>query len=128
MLAKRLRRDSIDRGGYPFHVAVLALLFTVSLGCLQHGRQASDSDAAGEWRPWQVLDTRTGRMLSTSDWLNELTLYEVVYVGEEHYNAHHIEAALRMLEHLRANGIKPVIGMEMFGWDGQEALDDYVSN
>jgi uncharacterized iron-regulated protein len=67
-------------------------------------------------------------MLSTSQWLNELTLYEVVYVGEEHYNAYHIEAALRIVEHLRANGVTPVIGMEMFGWDGQGALDEYVSN
>ncbi|MCA1958169.1 MAG: ChaN family lipoprotein [Nitrospira sp.] len=128
MFAKHLRRDKVDRGCSPFQGAVLALLFTVSLGCLQHNRQVSDSDAASEWRPWQVLDTRTGRMLSTSDWLNELTLYEVVYVGEEHYNAYHIEAALRILEHLRANGVKPIIGMEMFGWDGQGALDDYVSN
>ncbi|MCP9452591.1 MAG: ChaN family lipoprotein [Nitrospira sp.] len=74
-----------------------------------------------------MLETKTGRLLSTAEWLNELTLHDVIYVGEEHYNAHHIEAALRILEHLRSNGIRPVIGMEMFGWDGQEALDDYVS-
>ncbi|MCP9440228.1 MAG: ChaN family lipoprotein [Nitrospira sp.] len=132
MAVKHLGDPTSYRGCPSFLTAVFALMVAVSLGCAQHDgltrTSEKTSDEAIHWRPWQVLETRTGRLLSTSDWLNELTLYEVVYVGEEHYNAHHIEAALRILEHLRSNGLKPVIGMEMFGWDGQEALDDYLLN
>lgn len=109
-------------------LGILAWLFTLSVGCASDHRPFLDSSGEGEWQPWQVVDTHTGRVFSSSEWLNELAAYEVVYLGEEHHNRYHIEAALKVLDWLVANGRPPTIGMEMFGWDGQPALDDYVLN
>jgi uncharacterized iron-regulated protein len=108
-------------------LCIVALFLALSLGCAQEHRQILDSDEARKWQPWQVVETKTGRLLSSSDWLKELANYEIVYLGEEHHNQYHIEAALKILDHLLSNDLQPIIGMEMFGWDGQPALDDYVS-
>ncbi|MDF0675856.1 MAG: ChaN family lipoprotein [Nitrospira sp.] len=81
----------------------------------------------GEWQPWQILETQTGRAVPFSEFLTKLEQSDIVYLGEEHHNPYHIEAALKVLDQLVADGIEPTIGMEMFGWDGQPALDDYVS-
>lgn len=97
-------------------------------GCAPGHQAALDSDREGEWQPWQVIETQTGRVVSTPEWLKGLENYEVIYLGEEHFNKHHIEAALRILDRLVSDGIRPTIGMEMFGWDGQPALDEYLSN
>lgn len=97
-------------------------------GCAPWYQAASGSDHEGGWQPWQVIETQTGRVVSTPEWLKDLEQYEIIYLGEEHFNKHHIEAALRILDRLVSDGIRPAIGMEMFGWDGQPALDEYLSN
>lgn len=108
-------------------LGIVALLFTVTLGCAQEHRQLFGSNEASDWQPWQVLEAQTGRVLSSSDLLNKLSNYEIVYLGEEHHNKYHIDAALKILDRLSSDGFQPVLGMEMFGWDGQPALDDYLS-
>lgn len=97
-------------------------------GCTPGHQAALDSDRKGEWQPWQVIETQTGRVVSTPEWLKDLEQYEIIYLGEEHFNQYHIEAALRILDQLVSDDIRPTIGMEMFGWDGQPALDEYLSN
>jgi len=78
------------------------------------------------WGVWQVVDTNTGVPVAYEEWLNRLSSYDIVYLGEEHYNTFHIEAALKVLDSLLSHGTRPVIAMEMFGWDGQAALDQYL--
>lgn len=80
-----------------------------------------------EWQPWQILESQTGRAVPFPEIITRLEQSDIVYLGEEHHNPYHIEAALKVLNQLVADGIEPTIGMEMFGWDGQPALDDYVS-
>lgn len=111
---------------------LLPLLLAIGLSILQVGcatDQPIDRAEAthDEWQEWQVLDTKTGRAVSYNEWLKSLETEEIVYLGEEHYNPNHIDAAIRILSALTADGIHPVIGMEMFGWDGQSALNEYVS-
>ncbi|MDH4236623.1 MAG: ChaN family lipoprotein [Nitrospira sp.] len=107
----------------------LALCALVALtGCAPGHQTAIGSDHPRGWQPWQVIDAQTGRALSTPEWLTDLKSYEIIYLGEEHFNKHHIDAALKILDRLVSDGIRPTIGMEMFGWDGQSALDEYVSN
>jgi uncharacterized iron-regulated protein len=118
------RRHSTVR--FAIRLGMAACLLMLSFGCVLEQRQLLDSSEESGWQPWQVVDTKTGRALSSSEWLNELAAYEVVYLGEEHHNRYHIEAALKVLDWLMAHGLQPTIGMEMFGWDGQPALDDYV--
>lgn len=99
----------------------------MAIGCVPEHQAVVGSSNEGEWRPWQVLETKTGRVLSSSQWLKDLGSYDIVYVGEEHYNKYHVEAAVKILGQLISDGIHPTIGMEMFGWDGQPALDEYLS-
>jgi uncharacterized iron-regulated protein len=108
-------------------VGFLAGLLAVPSGCVaeQGGTLRSVDDEA--WQPWQILETQTGRVLSFSELITNLETYDIVYLGEEHHNPYHIQAALKVLDRLVADGIEPTIGMEMFGWDGQPALDGYVT-
>lgn len=79
------------------------------------------------WQAGRVIDVKTGQSIDLPTFLATLSRYDIVYLGEEHYNQHHIEAALTVLRTVLANGRRPVLTMEMFGWDGQAALDEYLS-
>lgn len=119
-LAARLRRPA-----FRLWIALCALVSVA--GCIPEHRAIIGSGHEEGWKPWQVLETQTGRVVSSSEWLKDLENYEIIYLGEEHFNKFHIEAALRVLDQVFSDGIQPTIGMEMFGWDGQAALDDYLS-
>lgn len=104
-------------------------LLLVMLGC-----QGENHAAMATHRPWDrwqaghVVDTRTGLPVPMNSWLEKLTLYDTIYLGEEHHNRFHIDAALLVLRSLMEQGRRPVLAMEMFGWDGQPALDEYLSS
>lgn len=80
-----------------------------------------------EWKEWNVLDARSGVPIGLDQWLETLSKYDILYVGEEHHNQFHIEAALKILRSLIDRHRHPVLALEMFGWDGQAALDHYVT-
>lgn len=79
-----------------------------------------------EWKEWDVLDAKRGRSVQLDGWIQSLSDYDIVYVGEEHHNHFHIEAALKILRSLVDRGRTPTLALEMFGWDGQEALNRYA--
>lgn len=110
---------------------IILMLFMSLLVCVNGAPAESDTGsqtALNEtWQAWQILETHTGRTLLFEEWLKILEQYDIIYLGEEHHNSFHIQAALKILEQLVADGLEPTIGLEMFGWDGQAALDDYVS-
>ncbi len=119
-----MRRESLS--------LVLYLIVT-TVSCQVVGTSVSPSASTGipaasqhEWGVWQVIDAGTGAPVAYEEWLKQLASYDIVYLGEEHYNKHHIEAALKVLDSLLSQGARPVIAMEMFGWDGQAALDQYL--
>ena len=125
----RLRFFSADSLGWRSTVMLVMLvtLLAFPIGCAAE-RDGSLRPTTDEgWQPWQILETHTGRVLSFSELITNLERYEIVYLGEEHHNPYHIEAALKVLNQLVDDGIEPAIGMEMFGWDGQAALDGYVA-
>lgn len=125
----RIRFLSADSLGWRSTVmlVMLAGLLAFPIGCAAE-RDGSLRPTADEgWQPWQILETHTGRVLPFSELITNLERYDIVYLGEEHHNPYHIEAALKVLNQLVADGIEPTIGMEMFGWDGQPALDGYVA-
>jgi uncharacterized iron-regulated protein len=109
-------------------VVVGALWFTVA--CMSGGG-AGSSDASQDGRhapfkEWQVIDTATGRPVSLDQWTALLLQQDIIYLGEEHHNRFHIDAAMTVLRRLKAEGRTPALAMEMFGWDGQAALDQYL--
>jgi uncharacterized iron-regulated protein len=83
-----------------------------------------ETPAFQEWQAWEV---KTGRPISFEEFADGLGTQEVVYLGEEHRNRWHVEAALKILRALVAGGRQPIVALEMFGWDGQAALDRYLS-
>ena len=82
---------------------------------------------AASWQIGHVIDVKTGQSINLPAFLRTLSHYDIVYLGEEHYNQHHIEAALAVLRAALAESRSPVLTMEMFGWDGQAAIDEYIS-
>ena len=83
--------------------------------------------ANSEWMEWDVLDGRRGAPVQFDQWLDQLSGYDIVYIGEEHHNRFHIEAALKILRSLVDRNRPATIALEMFGWDGQAAVDRYVA-
>jgi uncharacterized iron-regulated protein len=88
---------------------------------------ASSTADPAEWKEWDLLDGKTGAPVKLDEWLESLSRYDIIYIGEEHHNQFHIEAALKILQSLMDRNLHPVLALEMFGWDGQAALDRYVA-
>lgn len=74
----------------------------------------------------QIIDTANGQAISIEELVSRLFSQEVIYLGEEHHNRFHIDVALSVLNHLSRAGRRPVVAMEMFGWESQPWLDRYV--
>ena len=109
-------------------LVVGALWFTIA--CTSGGGTKSSPVSQDENRApfteWQVIDTATEQPVSLDQWISLLLQQDIIYLGEEHHNRFHIDAALTVLRRLKAEGRIPALGMEMFGWDGQAALDQYL--
>ena len=105
-----------------------ALWFTT--GCTSGGgAKTSTVSQEGQdtlFKEWQIIDTATGQSVSLDQWIPLMLQQEIIYLGEEHHNRFHIDAALTILRKLQAEGRTPALAMEMFGWDGQVALDQYL--
>ena len=114
----------------PWRINLLVMTLLVGLALIDVGctvTQATDQVAPMQWQAWQVIETKSGRLVPFPEWLKTLESQEIVYVGEEHYNRYHVDAAVRLLSAFMTDGVRPAIGMEMFAWDGQHALDGYLS-
>jgi uncharacterized iron-regulated protein len=103
----------------------------VTVSCTSGGGDrfsaASQDGRHAPFKEWQVIDTATGQPVSLDQWTALLLQQDIIYLGEEHHNRFHIDAAMTVLRRLKAEGRTPVLAMEMFGWDGQSALDQYLS-
>ncbi len=102
------------------------VLLTSCAGQVRSNHDPLPHATSAAWAAGQVIDVRTGLTVSRSEWEQTLSSYDVIYLGEEHRNSHHISAALAVLQAVLSHGRHPILAMEMFGWDGQPALDEYV--
>ena len=111
------------------HILNFAVLF-LAAACTNlpglHSSTSQDSLTA-PFHEWQIIDTATGQPVPSDQWLTMLLQQDLIYLGEEHHNRFHIDAALTVLRRLTQEDRTPVLAMEMFGWDGQEALNHYLS-
>jgi uncharacterized iron-regulated protein len=87
---------------------------------------ASQDERHATFKEWQVIDIATGQPVSFDQWTVLLLQQDIIYLGEEHHNRFHIDAAMMVLRRLKEEGRTPALAMEMFGWDGQTALDQYI--
>lgn len=105
-------------------------LVWLAVACASGVPTRSSTSPGGPSAPFQegqIIETATGQPVSPDQWATLLLQQDIVYLGEEHHNRFHIEAALTVLRRLKMAGRAPVLAMEMFGWDGQAALDRYLS-
>ena len=114
-----------------FRVVMVVGTLCFSVACTSGG--GARSSAASQdgypllFKEWQIIDTATGQPVSLDQWTALLLKQDIIYLGEEHHNRFHIDAAMTVLRKLKAEGRTPALAMEMFGWDGQTALDQYLS-
>ncbi|HKR79551.1 MAG TPA: ChaN family lipoprotein [Nitrospira sp.] len=83
------------------------------------------SSGAGLDAP-QIIETAANQPISLEELVGRLQEQEVIYLGEEHHNRLHIDAAISLLSGLARAGRRPTVAMEMFGWESQPLLDGYV--
>jgi uncharacterized iron-regulated protein len=114
------------------NVLVVITVLCLTAACASSGivqpYTASQDGLHSLYKEWQIIDTATGQPVSLDQWTASLLQQDIIYLGEEHHNRFHIDAATTVLQRLKAEGRRPALGMEMFGWDGQAALDRYVLN
>lgn len=108
----------------------LACLATTSVACasvVDSQSSLSNHSQGIFYAAGQIIDTRTGQSISFPEWMMDAAQQDVIYLGEEHRNPAHIQAAVRVLEGLLHRERRPVLALEMFGWDGQAGLTQYLS-
>lgn len=81
----------------------------------------------GNYRVGQIIEPQEKTTLSDREFHAILQSVDIIYIGEAHYTPSHVEAALQVLQSVVNGGRKPVLGMEMFSWDGQTGLDRYLT-
>ena len=110
--------------------SLLLLCFSLVLGaCAEDGLSGVRSAAGitpGEIAEGQIIDTATGRSVNIDQLIERLERQEVVYVGEEHHNQFHIKNTLAILNQLTSESHRPMLAMEMFGWESQSLIDRYL--
>lgn len=109
-------------------VGKLVLIAFLVESCVASPAQPSLSTTTQPFHTGQVVAVATGEPVDFHKWLEGLADYNVIYLGEEHHNPAHIQAALTVLNAILARKNRTVLLMEMFGWDGQAVLDRYVAD
>ena len=107
----------------------LASALLISAACAgQEPSVSSPSSAtpAANLQAGQIIDTSSAQPVTLQELMTRLRDQEVIYLGEEHHNRSHIERAMSVLNELSRVGRRPVVAMEMFGWESQPLLDRYV--
>ena len=75
----------------------------------------------------QIIALNPPAPVSYAEFGSHLQSVDVIYIGEAHYTPSHVAAALQVLQTVIDGGRQPVIGMEMFSWDGQNGIDRYLN-
>lgn len=73
-----------------------------------------------------ILDTRRRDTVGPSEFVARLQDVRVLFIGEEHTNGEFHRVQLQTIEALHAAGRKVIIGLEMFPWGENPALDRWV--
>ena len=76
----------------------------ITVACTSGGEArssaASQDGRHAPFKEWQVIDTATGQPVSLDQWTALLLQQDIIYLGEEHHNRFHIDAALTVLRRL----------------------------
>lgn len=75
----------------------------------------------------QILNVKTGQVISFNDMIDDLSSERIIFIGETHENRYHHEIQLKVLKALYEKNRNIFIGMEMFQRPFQQVLDEYIS-
>ncbi len=75
----------------------------------------------------EILDSAGNETLSPEELAKRLGDARIVLIGEEHTNMDFHEVQLRLIRALQASGRPVIIGLEMFPYEDQPVLDDWVN-
>src|SRR5215470_10465687 len=93
-------------------IGVLWLTVACASGDGDRSSITSQAEHHALFKEWQVIDTATGQPVSLDQWRALLLGQDIIYLGEEHHNRFHIDAAMMVLQSLNAGGRKPALAME----------------
>jgi uncharacterized iron-regulated protein len=79
-----------------------------------------------EYHPGQIVEGRTGRLLTVSQLLDSLEQVRAVFVGEEHDNPEHHRIQLEIIRGLYHRSLHLAVGMEMLPRESQAILDRWM--
>ena len=79
-----------------------------------------------EYHSGQIVESRTGRVLSISQFLNSLEEARAVFVGEEHDNLQHHRVQAEIISGLYYRSVPLAVGMEMLPRESQPILDQWT--
>lgn len=74
-----------------------------------------------------VFDLRAMRLTTLAELMPELLQSRIIVVGEQHTDAGHHRAQLRVIQAMHKAGARVAVGLEMFRKNSQDALDRWVS-
>ncbi|BFU95068.1 MAG: conserved protein of unknown function [Nitrospira sp.] len=132
MLGVKVMRSTLatlilpSRGWWRTAIGLVLLSWMTACAGVERHESAHSGGPVPVFQMGQIIETVTGRTLSLEQLRRMLREQEVIYLGEEHHNRFHIESARMVIDGLITGGRRPVLAMEMFGWDGQAALDQYL--
>lgn len=101
-------------------LALFAGVMLVSAAC-------ATLQASPKYQEGQIINVAQNTVLSMADLRPVLREADVIYIGETHYTPSHLDAAIQVLQIILDEGRTPILGMEMFSWDGQPGIDRYLN-
>ena len=111
-------------------VPLVGLLAALLAGCMAGappGRFAPAETPVG-LRVGDIVDTRSGKTISSEKLMEDLAQARVVYVGETHTSTEDHQVQLEISEGLYAKNHSLLLAMEMFPRQAQPALDRYTQS
>lgn len=75
----------------------------------------------------KIVSAKTGQSISFETMISELSMANVIYVGEQHANPAHHTAQLKIIQALMKDNPDLVVGMEMFSVPYQPVLDEWTA-
>jgi len=73
-----------------------------------------------------VLDTRSGELITPAELAKRLATTRVLFIGEEHTTPEFHDVQLATLKALHDSGREVLIGLEMYPYDQQAPLDQWI--
>jgi uncharacterized iron-regulated protein len=107
---------------------MVLLMCVISLGSAMGCTTSQAMDPKPAFETGQIYDVSRQKLISFEELLSHVLAADVIFIGEEHYTPSHLEAAQKILHALLAHHRQPVLAMEMFSWDAQPALDQYIQD